>query len=170
MAAGPTYEPIATATGTGSSATITFTSISSAYTDLILIAGNVATTSGVPNIAMTYNNDTASNYSSTLLEGNGSSASSARRSNFSSINEGNAISLGGSNPSTVIYQIMNYSNTTTNKTCLIRSNEPSTTYPGVGAVVGLWRSTAAITRLDLNLGAGNFSSTSTFTLYGISAA
>jgi hypothetical protein len=165
-----TYEPIATTTASGSSATITFSSIPATYTDLVIVIGNVATTSGAPNIAMTYNNDTGSNYSSTLLEGNGSSASSARRSNTTSITEGNAISLGGSNPSTVIYQVMNYSNTTTYKTCLIRNNEPATTYAGVGAVVGLWRSTSAINRIDFNLGSGNFSSTSVFTLYGIKSA
>jgi len=166
-----TYTPIQTLNGTGSSATITFSSIPSTYTDLVLVAGSVATTSGAPNIAMTFNNDTTSNYSSTLLEGNGSSATSSRRTSTTSITEGNNISLGGSTPSTVIYQIMNYANTTTYKTVLIRNNEPSTTYPGTGAVVGLWRKTPeAINRIDLNLGSGNFSSTSTFTLYGIANA
>jgi hypothetical protein len=165
-----TYSLIASQTGTGSSGTVTFSSITGTFTDLILVAGNVVASSGAPNIAMTFNSDTTSNYSNTLLEGNGTSATSVRRTNATSITEGNALSLGGSNPSTIIYQIMDYANTTTYKTVLIRNNEPSTTYPGVGAVAGLWRATpAAINTVTLTLGGGNYSTTSTFKLYGIQA-
>jgi hypothetical protein len=59
---------------------------------------------------------------------------------------------------------MNYSNTTTFKTMLNRSNVPST---GTGATVGLWRNTAAISSLTITSESGNLQSGSTFTLYGI---
>ena len=165
-----TYEPIATTTASGSSATITFSSIPSTYTDLVLVVGSVSTTSGAPNITLTFNSDTGTNYSNTLLEGTGANATSTRRTSVANITEGNAISLGGTNPSTVTYNIMNYANTSTYKTVLIRTAYPTTTYTGTSAVVGLWRSTAAINAMALNLGAGNFSSSSVFTLYGIKAA
>jgi hypothetical protein len=66
---------------------------------------------------------------------------------------------------------MNYSNSTTYKTVLGRSNRASS---DTAADVGLWRSTSAITRIDLAMGGSfptnNFASGSTFTLYGIAAA
>ena len=66
-----------------------------------------------------------------------------------------------------IVQFQNYSNTTTYKTVLSRGNNASNL---VEAFVGLWRSTSAITAIDIKTQSGNFSIGSTFTLYGIKAA
>jgi hypothetical protein len=169
MAKTATYSLIASTTGTGSSGTISFTSIPATFTDLVIVGGSLVASTGNPNVGLTYNGDTATNYSATILEGTGSSAQSARKTSVSQIVEGNNVSLGGTNPSTIIYQIMDYANTTTYKTVLIRNSELSTTYPGTGATVGLWRSTAAINTVTLTLGGGNYSTTSTFKLYGILA-
>jgi hypothetical protein len=163
-----TYVALDKVTVGTATAAVTFSSISSAYTDLVVVAANLVATSGNPNVGLTFNGDTASNYSATILEGTGSSAQSARKTNTTLIVEGNNVSLGGTNPSTIIYNIMNYSNTTTYKTALLRNSELSTTYPGTGATVGLWRSTAAITSVTLTIGSGNFAVGSTFSLYGIS--
>jgi hypothetical protein len=66
---------------------------------------------------------------------------------------------------------MNYSNATTYKTWLSRNNRASASNaPGTEALVGLWRSTSAITELVIGLTGGNFDTGSTFTLYGIKAA
>ena len=165
-----TYEPIATTTLGSAAASYTFSSIPSTYTDLVLVAANLVATTGNPNVNLQFNGDTSTNYSATILEGTGSAAQSARKTSTTQIVEGNNVSLGGSNPSTIIYQIMNYSNTTTYKTALIRNNELSATYPGVGAVVGLWRNTAAITSVSLTIGSSTFAAGATFTLYGIKAA
>jgi hypothetical protein len=164
-----TYVALDKVTVGTATAAVTFSSISSAYTDLVVVAANLVATSGNPNVGLTFNGDTASNYSATILEGTGSSAQSARKTNTTLIVEGNNVSLGGTNPSTIIYNIMNYSNTTTYKTALLRNSELSTTYPGTGATVGLWRSTAAITSVTLTIGSGNFAVGSTFSLYGIAA-
>ena len=61
---------------------------------------------------------------------------------------------------------MNYSNTTTNKTVILRNN-----YPAVAtwAVVGLWQNTAAINEISLYPEVASWLSGSTFTLYGIKA-
>jgi hypothetical protein len=155
--------------GTATSS-VTFSSISSAYTDLVVIGANLVAATGNPNVDIRFNGDTGSNYSCTILEGNGTSATSTRKTNRSAgIVDGDAVSLGGTNPSTIIWNIMNYSNATTYKTVLVRGNELSTTYPGVTAAVGLWRNTNAITSLDIILGGGgsNFAVGSTFSLYGI---
>ena len=66
-----------------------------------------------------------------------------------------------------IVQIQNYSNTTTNKTYLARANNAAVS---TDTNVGLWRSTAAISTIDIYSLVGNFAIGSTFTLYGIAAA
>ena len=167
MAAGSTYTPIATTTLGSAAASYTFSSISGSYTDLILeiVAG---TTTGVQEVKLVLNGDTASNYSNTSLSGNGSAASSARRTNQTGwILD----ALGGLTTAVSQYnsmtQFQNYSNTTTYKTAITRAN--STDY-GTEAMVFLWRSTAAISSIQLVCLTGTFLAGSTFTLYGIAAA
>jgi hypothetical protein len=163
-----TYEPIATTTVSGSStSTITFSSISGSYTDLV-IAINLGT-SNQNGIKIMLNNDTGTNYSNTRLYGNGTSASSSRRTSTATVylDDGVAFSTGAGDNNTIIH-FMNYSNTTTYKTWLQRGNAPAN---GTVAVVGLYRSTSAITRIDFTaVGATTFTADSTFTLYGIKAA
>jgi microcompartment protein CcmK/EutM len=72
-----TYEKIATTTLGSAQASTTFSTISGAYTDLVLIVAGV-TTSGTEAVAVQVNGDTGSNYSRTVLLGNGSAASSSR--------------------------------------------------------------------------------------------
>jgi hypothetical protein len=164
-----TYTPIATQTLTIASGTIDFNSIPQTYTDIV-IATNAKTTtsSGTPSINLRVNGDTSANYSLTQMYGDGSSAASSRVTGqsfayFSNI-PNNSTNAWGSG----IGSIMNYSNTTTFKTFLSRSDDV-TNY--AIARVNLWRSTAAITSIQLYEGsAGVFAPGSTFTLYGIKAA
>ena len=163
MAAGSTYTPIATTTLGSAASSYTFSSIPSTYTDLrIVFNGNYATASRG---AFVLNSDTGSNYSNTRMTGDGSTAASARASNAA------YVLMGLSDISTThTYSIdlMNYSNTTTNKTVLSRLNVASGT---VRATVYLIPSTSAITTLTLTMVSGaNLGDGSTFTLYGIAAA
>lgn len=159
-----TYEPIATTTLGSDSASITFSSITGTYTDLILIDNaRTATGGGDSELQLQFNSDTGSNYSTTYLYGDGSSAASSRASNQSSI----WISRANETAGLGITHIQNYSNSTTYKTVLSRGN--STSY--VFAWVGLWRSTNAITSMVIKRSGGlNLKAGSTFTLYGIKAA
>jgi len=84
MAAGSTYTPIATTTLGSSATSYTFTSIPSTYTDLVIVAQIKGDTTTYLNLR--FNGDTGSNYSRTTLSGNGSTASSERRSNQTWIN------------------------------------------------------------------------------------
>ena len=77
MAAGSTYTPIATQTLSSGQSSITFSSISSAYTDLVLIAAIKGTSTIYRQL--TVNGDNGSNYSMTDLFGDGSSAGSGRQ-------------------------------------------------------------------------------------------
>lgn len=163
MAAGATYEPIATFTTTSAQSSYTFSSISSSYTDLILVVTN--TTSSTNSIALQFNSDTASNYSNTVLQGDGSSASSQRDVSQTSLIVGST----GTNINTTICQIMNYSNTSIYKSLLSRAGWGGFTL--VRGIVGLWRNTSSINSIKiLTANGSNFNTGATFTLYGIAAA
>jgi len=153
-----TYEPIATHTLSSAQASYTFTSISGAYTDLVIVFNGAATSAN--NVYIQFNSDTGNNYSMTYIYGSGTTATSGRTSNTSNIY---AMGLPTSN-STLTMTVLNYSNTTTFKTCLQRGAEAAVT-----ATVGLYRSTAAINAVKL-LTDTTFATGSTFTLYGIKAA
>jgi hypothetical protein len=154
-----TYDPIATQTLGSATSIITFSSIPSTYTDLVLvIQGSMATAGGN---YIQINGDTGNNYSVTFIYGDGSSAVTTR-----SVNSPSAsafyLNTGQSN---AILQFMNYSNTTTNKTFLSRANSSDF----VSARVSLYRSTSAISSITVG-STFNYNTGSTFTLYGIKAA
>jgi hypothetical protein len=162
-----TYTPIATTTLGSAAADVTFSSISSAYTDLVLIV-NARLDAGIfrdASVALQFNSDTSTNYSNTALNGDGSTASSFRVTSQSQMLVGTITEI----QCTTIAQIMNYANTTTSKTVLGRGNG---TNARVRAYVGLWRATpAAITSIKvLNNDTYNFATGSTFTLYGVKSA
>jgi hypothetical protein len=162
-----TYEKIATTTLGSNAANITFSSISSAYTDLVIILNGAFTTAET--IGVQFNSDTGSNYSSTILAGDGSSASSGRNTNQTGLTVGTNGYWTTSIIANSILNIQNYSNTTTNKTMLSRSNNTSV---GLDAIVGLWRNTAAINAIKLYgfYSGHSFITGTTATLYGIKAA
>ncbi len=95
-----TYEKIATTTLGSSSATITFSSIGSGYTDLRIVL-TAKGTAGAGNSAVRFNNDSATNYSSTFLGGDGSSATSQRNTSDNEIE----IDIGGYGSSPQLYTI-----------------------------------------------------------------
>ena len=77
MAAGNTYVAIAEQTLGSAAASVTFSSISGAYTDLVLVSV-AGTTTGAPNTFLQLNGDTSTNYSITAIIGDGTSATSGR--------------------------------------------------------------------------------------------
>lgn len=161
-----TYEPIATTTLTSSTSTVTFSSISATYTDLVVVTQIVGTTGS--NIGLRFNNTAGSGYSNTTINGNGTSASTARDTNSAYIPiDGLGYPSSGHN-STVITNIPNYANTSVFKTLVSQSSNPQN---GTSVIVGLWQSTTAINRLDFFVAAsGNMGAGSTFTVYGVKAA
>ncbi len=159
-----TYTPIATTTLGSSTNTITFSSISGSYTDIV-VAGLWRDTVSGSALKIRLNSDTGSNYSYTFVRGNGTTASSNRGSNLTSMYGGEDVST-ASTFSAFLMNIQNYSNTTNNKTSLVRNNPPGT---DTMAIVNLWRSTAAITSVTFFVD-NNFAVGTTFTLYGVKSA
>lgn len=166
MPAGSTYEPIATTTLGSAAASVTFSSISGSYTDLVLVINMKGSTANYP--ALRFNGDSGSNYSRTILSGNGSTAVSARGTSETAANINyNSISSSSDFNYNSITHIQNYSNSTTFKTQLTRANQAAS---GTDAIVTLWRNTNAITQIVCITNTGDYASGSTFTLYGITAA
>jgi len=161
-----TMTPIATNTLTAAAASVTFSNLPQGYTDLVLVV-NCAISSGTGNSKLQFNSDTATNYSQTSVEGTGSSAVSSRYSTQNQIYLEGSGFLNTTFQNTKIINIQNYTNTTTNKTILLRNGGAGA---GVDAIVGLWRSTSAITSFTITTTASTFVSGSTFTIYGVKAA
>ena len=160
-----TYEPIATTTLGSNTTSISFTSISSAYTDLRVIFAGTGTTND--DFRLRYNNDTGTNYSRTDFYSDGATASSARASNAADIRIGANDGLDG-NIALATIDIFSYTGST-NKTCLITYSHDKNGSGYVYRTVGLWRNTSAISTITLSHGA-NFATGTTATLYGIKNA
>jgi hypothetical protein len=152
-----TYEPIATATATGT--TVTFSSIPQTYTDIVYTIFT-PTTGGV-NTNMNFNGDTAGNYS--FLQAYGEAGFSTPTS-FRIPNSTYCLSGVSDGTAAIRGHIMNYSNTSTFKTMFCRGGG-SGRY--LDMTVSQWRNTAAITSI---LVGPNLSTGSIITLYGIKAA
>lgn len=172
-----TYEPIATTTLSSAASSVTFSSISGSYTDIILVFSNVKVSSGDSAIDIQVGNgsvDTGSNYSFTIM-----GARSASSTPFSNRLDTTTIMRSNwyTSPTTTeaaMSQIhfMNYANTTTFKSVLANSRvQPgSANYSGVETIINLWRSTSAINIIKIMPNTSTFTSGSTFALYGIKAA
>lgn len=161
-----TYTPIYSTTLGTAQSSVTLNSFSG-YTDLILVMSILGSAGGYyPRIRI--NGDTGNSYSYTWMSGNGSAADSNRASNTSSSTyiTSNA-QFSATIPMVVETQINSYANSTTYKTLLTRTSQAGT---ATEAAVSLWRSTSAITSLEVLTNGSTFAIGSTFTLYGIKAA
>lgn len=165
MAAGRTYTPIARTVLNTTETSVTFSNISSSYTDLILIFTGMSASGNIVNY-LQFNGDTGTNYSWTAVGGSGGAAVSSLGSNASQPRLDYYGYMNVNSESNRIVHINNYSNTTTYKTYISRANAVDN---GTSLAVGLWRNTAAITSILVG-GGGTFQAGATFTLYGIAAA
>lgn len=165
------FESIATTTATGGS-TVTFSSISSAYTHL-QIRILAKTTADYKDFRLTANGDTGTNYSSHFLGGTGSAASAAGYATAANIrlDSGFGSGLSTFGYDAFIIDALDYASTTKYKTFRTFSGGDYNTTGGqiyVGS--GLWQSTSAITSLTFTAVSGTYANPSYFALYGIKAA
>jgi hypothetical protein len=163
MAAGPTFEPIATTTLGAAAATIDFTSIPATYTDLRLVIVCTANTGSIaPKIRM--NSLSTNIYSGTTLLGNGSAASSG---GYTNDDKWGVSTLVASTPTLIEVDIFSYAGSTF-KTNLTKVSKDENGSGVVLPSVNLCRSTAAITSLTILESIGNnYAAGTTATLYGI---
>ena len=160
-----TYKPLQSVVLTSATSSVTFSGIDQSYSDLIFVCNVTGNTGSNGDLSITFNGDTSSGlYSRTVLDGNGTTAVSSRSSNVNFIYLNYNGAINSSNPSNYIVHLNNYSNTTTYKSVLVRSGNPSI---AVAATVGLWRNTESITSSTITVST-SFAAGSTFSLYGIS--
>lgn len=161
----PTYTPLANVTLGSSAASVTFTSISGSYRDLVLVGNLGATVSEANALKVQFNGDTASNYSYVVMAAT-SSATSASGTD-TSIRMYHQ-SSGGSSNNMFILNIMDYSATDKHKTTLSRSSNAGLL---AEAEANRWANTAAITNFSIfwATSGNNITAGSTLALYGIAA-
>jgi len=154
--------------GSGGAASIDFTSIPGTYTDLMVVCSlREASTTG-STAGIRFNNDSATNYLSRRLQGNGSSALSATYSSGTEIDIIiDASDMTSSTFGSMQMYVPNYAGAT-NKSVSIESlseNNATLAYQRLSA--GIWNSTAAITSIKIFGSAGNLAQYSSATLYGV---
>jgi hypothetical protein len=160
------FESIATATGTGSSTTISLSSIPSTFTHL-QIRFFARTTTGTSAISTTFNGSGGTNYARHALIGSGASVSAQATVDTSQVYTGYAInttSTGGVG----IIDILDYANTNKYKTLrALTGNDTNTpSNDEVRLTSGLWKNTSAITSITFT-STDNFTTDTKFALYGI---
>lgn len=174
------YESIASATGTGSSDTITFSSIPSTYTHLqIRGIAKVTALQRSSLLRVRLNGDSGTNYTQHRLTGDGATAaaSGATAQTGPSFRD----SIAGSQTSlpdmanimgVAIIDIHDYASTTKNKTIRgiagVDGNYSSVDFE-INLMSGLWINTSAVTSVSL-VSNDPFTTTTTFALYGIKGA
>jgi hypothetical protein len=166
------FESIATATGTGSSGTITFSSIPSTYQHLQLRwTSRVATTFST--IRIRFNSDTGSNYAYHDLVGGGASASASGSASqtFGYLGGSPGTSYSSNITSVGIVDIHDYASTTKNKTIRNFSGFDTNGDGSIYLTSSLWMNTNAINTITLtNAANSNWTTLTTFALYGIKGA
>lgn len=184
LAGNAAYDPgafvsIASATGTGSSNTITFSSIPGTYQHLqIRITGQSTDTSlnTLVSLITRFNSDTAANYNYHTMYGDGTAVTASGNASTTSIGIfGTAWrSTTASNTFGVgIIDIHDYASTSKYKTIRSFSGGDAnlgTAQERVFLQSGSWMSTSAITSISFELNNGNYATGSTFALYGIKGA
>jgi hypothetical protein len=165
-----TYTPIYATTLSSATSSITFSNITNTFTELVLVCSTGYTSTNIgQGLSLRFNDDSATNYSSTIVEGDGSSGTSYRGTSQTGGGLGAPSNGNQSSLTPMIISIQNYSSTTNFKTWISRCSGP--TY--IQVTGGLWREASKpVTSITIFAGATatNIKSGSTFTLYGIKAA
>lgn len=167
------FEQIETVIATGSSSSVTFSSIPSTYKHLQIRMTHRAVYALDGNLfhRMRFNGDSASNYSWHVLEGTGAGFPYSQAGTTATdmrIGQTPAGNTAANAFAASILDILDY--TDTNKFTTVRSLLGSNTSArNSGLYSGSWRNTAAVTSITLlnDVGYGNYTSGSRFTLYGI---
>ena len=179
LAGNAAYDPstfflIQRTAGTGSSASVTFSSIPSTYSHLQIrgIARDTFATANLQTGYLTFNSDTSSSYPNHGLVGNGTSVTangSAATTDIASISYSGSAATANSYGAFII-DILDYASTSKYKTVRIFTGFDSNSGTTTNAVVlrsGLWMNTSAISSLTLRTGLTAWTTASTFALYGM---
>ena len=165
-----TFTKIASVTAAGGSSTISFTSIPSTYTDLVVkVSARATYAANFQDINIRFNGS-ATGYSSRLLQGDGSAAASYNNSSSALVWGANSVSANATANtfSNGEVYIPSYTASQNKPIGMFSVQENNSTDAYIATAAGLIRETGAITSIGLTLITGpNFVSGSSFYLYGI---
>jgi hypothetical protein len=169
------YESIATSTvGSGGVASVTFSSISGSFKHLQIraIARSTYNLNASSSLIVQLNgNTTIGNYSTHLLDGNGSSTSAYGASGDYPQGAISNATAGSNIFGTALIDILDYTDTNKYKTVRILSGNDNSGSGTIRFSSGvLYANTNAITSITISTGGGNLTEYSSFALYGIKGA
>jgi len=164
----PTYVAIAKTVLTGNQVTITFSSIPSTYTDLILLCSSRWDGAGYSGSDYRVNGSTTTDSSTELYVYDGTNSGSTRYTTRSQGAFSSGTDTSNTFGSTEIY-IPNYAGSTykVSSVTSVAENNSTTTGLYISLTANLWSATTAMSSLNIVIGSGNFVSGSRFDLYGI---
>jgi hypothetical protein len=170
---GTSFESIATLSGTGSSGTISFTSIPSTYKHLQIRAIARENSGGGSNdtfLGLSFNGSSGNNYATHYLNGDGASTSASGSGSYPRIFPG--IAAQNSAPSNVmgvfVLDLLDYASTNKYKTTRSLMGFDKNGSGSITITSGLWLSTSAINQIDIYSKDGqSFTTSTTIALYGI---
>jgi hypothetical protein len=162
-----TYEPIATFTAATATGSVSFSNIPNTYTDLLLVLNGSLRDSG-DNLQLRFNGDTSNLYSQTEVSSNGSTSASQRTTGVR-LYVPFIYQFVQTVPFLATLNIPNYAGSTL-KTALVSTSNDANGSGAVARGVLLYRSTSAITSLELTAYSGIYNAGTTATLYGIKNA
>ena len=157
----------------GGASSVSFTSIPQNFSHLqirCISRGTIAAT--FTNVNLRFNSDSSTIYRTHWLDGNGTSAVSEDSGESPLIYFGVQV---GANANASVFgasvcDIFDYASTNKFKVTRSLAGEDNNGNGFLGLISGLWRSTAAVTQIDITPNSGDFVQYSEFALYGIKSA
>ena len=161
------YESIATTTLSTTQAAITFSSIPNTYKHLQIRASVRDSTTGAAKV--TFNADTASNYSAHALYGDGSSALATNQlTTYIPIQRNGFMAIATSTFSGIVFDILDYANTNKYKTTRSLAGWDANGTGFINFESGSWRNSVdSISSITITSNGTAFQQYSSFALYGI---
>jgi hypothetical protein len=157
-----TYTPLANITLAASAGSISFGSIPSSYSDLVVVV-QAKSAGTAQDLRVTLNSITTTSYRHQRMDSNGSTAGAGETS--SNRFQFPVAQVGVTDGHSAILNFLDYA-TNKNKVILARSNNGDI---GTSAIAGELATTAAVTSIQISLPTSNLAAGSTFALYGIVA-
>ncbi len=156
----------ASPSGTG---VVTFSSIPAAYNHLrVILVGRGTQSATVSTVNLTLNNDGGANYNfnrTGTINGTTETNTSSVAQTAMGIGDVVAASSAANYASAIDFLIPMYAATTFNKAVYATEYTPEVNR--VNMWIGIWASTAAVNRIDLTLGSGNYVAGTLVQLYGV---
>jgi len=164
------YIPIQTVTvGSGGVASFTFSSIPQTYTDLVIKVSARGDATGLVDVRMQFNGDTASNYQAREAYGDGAIVQGNTYTTTDAHFHMNGTSTTSNTFTNSEIYIPNYTSSNQKSISGDAVNENNSTSTNVQSrlVAWKWSGTAAISSILFSTNTGNYAQYSTATLYGI---